>query len=484
VRLSFPKIFRKHKDAANAIDGIHWMIDEAMLNIIRIEAESASTIQKFDNQQNYQTRLVDDNGIAWLHVDGVITDKINWWCGDTYTNVLREQLQESLNDPQTKAIVLSIDSPGGTAYGIHELATEIFEARSQKPIFSYITGMAASAAMYLASAAKSVHIESPASTVGNLGVVVTHVDISRALDEAGITITEITSGKDKRLVSNYKPLSIEAKAELQKRTDHFYSLMCSDIARFRGVSEKEAHEKFMDGKTFNGSEAVSIGLADAIHSKSDFSDLVLRSILQTQNAKPSCGYDSASAPEGGRMSALELGQSLINNIKAVVRSSPGDKSASDVDTTVGYAEGYSQGLEQGKKEGALTAINSNAQAIIEAKALERQRVKQILSLADGYPRYKDKILEAAYEGDKSASDVAWDITVWDREKTEQAKQEVLNITVAPVPGTGGAIAGEPLAGGAALLDAKAIHERAKALCKENPALTIREAIIQLNEGKE
>ena len=96
-------------------------------------------------------------------------------------------------DPAVKAIVLSIDSPGGTVDGTDNLANAIFAARGKKPIVALGDGTLASAAYWIASGADQIFASDNSAKIGSIGVVATHEDYSRAEENAGVKVTEITA---------------------------------------------------------------------------------------------------------------------------------------------------------------------------------------------------------------------------------------------------------------------------------------------------
>src|SRR5690606_37146136 len=133
--------------------------------------------------------------IAVVPVRGMIEHRSSFFSeflGGASIEALRAALRAALADPEVAAIVLDIDSPGGTVAGITELAAELRAARSVKPIYAVANTLAASAAYWLASQATEV-VATPSATVGSIGVLVVHLDQSRALDQAGITPTIIAA---------------------------------------------------------------------------------------------------------------------------------------------------------------------------------------------------------------------------------------------------------------------------------------------------
>ena len=208
-----------------------------------------------------------EQGVAILPVHGVIAKRANMFMeisGGVSTELLGRDLQAALQDPQVHSVVLSIDSPGGTVDGTQALGSLVRSGREQKPIVALASGLMASAAYWIGSAASAVYIADTTTISGSIGVVQSHTDYSKARAERGITVTEITAGKYKRIASDNAPLSKEGKAHLQAEVDYYYSLFVDAVATHRGVSVDTVLEQMADGRTFIGQQGVDAGLVDGI----------------------------------------------------------------------------------------------------------------------------------------------------------------------------------------------------------------------------
>lgn len=145
-----------------------------------------------------------------------------------------DAIEMAVDDPGCPAIVLRIDSPGGTVAGAFELADRIYEARKAKPIYAVADGAAHSAAYLIASQATEV-LMTRTGSVGSIGVRVAHTDMSEALAQAGIRVTIITSGSHKADGSPTQPLSASARAAIQEQVDTFAQMFFDAVARGRGI---------------------------------------------------------------------------------------------------------------------------------------------------------------------------------------------------------------------------------------------------------
>ena len=205
------------------------------------------------------------NGVASINIEGPLAKKMDFWMwleGGTAMEDVQELIRAAADDESVDFILLNIDSPGGTVSGTAELAQAIFEARQNKSVIAYGSGDVASGAYWLASAADKIFV-SPTTTVGSISVAAMHVDTSKLEERFGVKITDITSGKYKRIASSHAPLTKEGKATIQETVDALHDVFVADIARFRGRSEQEVGE-WANGKTWIGQEAVDLGLVDGI----------------------------------------------------------------------------------------------------------------------------------------------------------------------------------------------------------------------------
>lgn len=202
------------------------------------------------------------DGIALVEVSGVISKRPYWGDSAGATLTIRKNIQAALDDAAVEAILLQVDSPGGTVDGTAELAEFVFQARESKPVFAYADGLMCSAAYWIGSAAQQVFAPATAQ-VGSIGVLMAHMDISRLLEDWGVKITFLHAGEDKVLGNYAEPLSDKARAYFQSRLDEIYGLFLDAVAKHRGVSRGQAAD-MAEGRVFHGREAMRLGLVDAI----------------------------------------------------------------------------------------------------------------------------------------------------------------------------------------------------------------------------
>lgn len=186
-----------------------------------------------------------------------------WWTGGTSTELFGKAFDEAARDASVKAIVIDIDSPGGSVPGTPELAAKIFKAREAKPIYAVANSMAASAALWIGTAATDFSV-TPSGEVGSHGVWMAHVDASSALEMIGWKITLISAGKFKVEGNPYEPLGDEARDEFQRGVDAIFGDFTKALALHRGVSTKDVLAKFGQGRMLFAKDALAVGLVDRI----------------------------------------------------------------------------------------------------------------------------------------------------------------------------------------------------------------------------
>ncbi|OUL79873.1 S49 family peptidase [Paraburkholderia hospita] len=205
-----------------------------------------------------------DQGVALIDVSGTLVQKssnLRPSSGMLGYNAIRHNFLAALSDEQVKAIVLSIDSPGGEVAGCFDLADLIYASRSIKPTLAILNESAFSAAYALASACEQITVPRTGGT-GSVGVICMHVDQSKAIDKAGLTVTIIKYGDRKADGNQFNPLSKEALDRYQAEVDEMGELFVQTVARNRNLSADVVRKT--QATTFLGAAGVEIGFADAV----------------------------------------------------------------------------------------------------------------------------------------------------------------------------------------------------------------------------
>lgn len=281
------------------------------------------------------------DGVAVIPITGPIMRYANLFTrisGATSTQELATDLRTALDDPKIKAIVLNIDSPGGEATGINELADMVYAARSRKPIKAYVGGTGASAAYWIASAADEVVVDDTA-LLGSIGVVL-EVAVRQATP----------SQKRYTLVSSNAPNkrpdveTERGRAEIAKTIDALANVFTAKVARNLGVKPEKVAVMGDHGGLRVGAAAVKAGLAHRTGS--------LEALIAELSGQPSA--------RGGVVSTV-------------------------VRTTAEFRAAIAAGVDPrtiqiGTAAGRVDINALRAQIGIQAAAVERERCKQILAM--------------------------------------------------------------------------------------------------------
>lgn len=207
-----------------------------------------------------------EGGVMVIPVFGVISQRMDMFMefsGGTSTERLAQQIRHAIADPDVKAIVLNIDSPGGSVYGTPEIAQTILNSRGTKPIIAQVNSLTASAAYWIASAADDIAM-TPSGEVGSIGVYTMHEDISQWLEANGLKEKFIYAGDYKVEGNPFEPLSEEAEAYIQSRVDDYYGMFVDAVAKGRGVTSKKVLSDFGQGRVFGAKQALAAGMIDRI----------------------------------------------------------------------------------------------------------------------------------------------------------------------------------------------------------------------------
>lgn len=185
--------------------------------------------------------------------------------GGASTEQIGAAFRAAIADDSVRAIVMDYDSPGGSTFGVQDLAAEIRAARGIKPIIAQVNSLCASAAYWTACQADEI-VVTPGGVAGSIGVYAVHEDISEMLANEGIKPTLIRGrlGPNKAELNGLGPIGDDALAALQERIDQEEAKFVADVAEGRGVSSSTVVSKFGGGRVFNADELVSRGMADRI----------------------------------------------------------------------------------------------------------------------------------------------------------------------------------------------------------------------------
>jgi signal peptide peptidase SppA len=194
---------------------------------------------------------------------------------------LRASIDAAARNPDIGAIVLDMDTPGGTVTGTAETAASVRAAAAVKPVVAVANGLAASAGYWIAAGATEI-VMAPNAEVGSIGVVMPHQSMARMYDRMGIDTTLISTAPYKAEGSPYAPLTEEARAALTARAQTAHDAFVADVATGRRTTPAAVEETFGRGRMVGVADAIRSGMAD----RTATLDAVVAGLLQGDTPRP------------------------------------------------------------------------------------------------------------------------------------------------------------------------------------------------------
>ncbi len=206
--------------------------------------------------------------IAMIDVNGMIHNGAKPTLlgeAESPTSLLAERLALAASDGRVKAVVLRINSPGGTVNASEIMYQQVrrFRQETGKPVIVLMMDVAASGGYYLACAGDLI-IAHPTTITGSIGVIVQTVSIKPALDRWGIHAQAITSGPNKEVASPLATMTDEHRQILSKLVDDFYSQFTAVVKERRPAVQEADFARLADGRVLSGPDAWRAGLVDEV----------------------------------------------------------------------------------------------------------------------------------------------------------------------------------------------------------------------------
>lgn len=210
-------------------------------------------------------------GVALVSLQGAISDTessslLGGRSGGTRRFIA--DLERAVKDPATKAIVIRINSPGGSAAASQEMYQAVMRARKSKKIYASMGGVAASGGYYIAAACDKI-FALPSTLTGSIGVISQFLNYGELMRKLGLGEATIKSGRFKDSGSPTRPLRPDEKALFQSINRDIYEQFVDDVVAGRrgatgGALSKEKLLPLADGRVFTGRQALSVGLVDEL----------------------------------------------------------------------------------------------------------------------------------------------------------------------------------------------------------------------------
>jgi protease-4 len=200
-----------------------------------------------------------DLGVAVVRIDGVIVTGDYYGNGYTGSEYAGRLIRDAADDPLVHAIVLRIDSPGGTPAAAQEIVADVKYAREKKPVVVSMGEMATSSAYYISAYADRIYAD-PDTITGGIGTTWTFLDISRWMEQENLSVEVIKSGSMKDMGSQYRPLTDEERSYAGQLVNASFERFISDVLAERSIERSS----IADARVVRGEEAVGMGLVDEL----------------------------------------------------------------------------------------------------------------------------------------------------------------------------------------------------------------------------
>lgn len=231
---------------------------------------------------------------------------------DASAEFVNAALRAAFEDDGAKAIVLLINSPGGSPVQAGMMNDEILrlKAKHKKPVYAVVEETCASAAYYIAVSADKIYVDK-ASIVGSIGVLMDGFGFTGLMDKLGVERRLLTAGENKGFLDPFSPQSEKQRAFAQAMLDQIHQQFIAVVKAGRGKRLKETPEMF-SGLFWSGQQAVELGLADQLGSL----DYVAREVVKTDEIIDYTRRDNVAERLAKKFGAA-MGEGAMKAFKAI-----------------------------------------------------------------------------------------------------------------------------------------------------------------------
>ena len=206
--------------------------------------------------------------VALIPIEGEIVTTDNAWIFSqdviSSTEVIK-LIEKAGSNPGIKAIILEINSPGGSAVASEEIANAV--KKTNKTSVAWIREEGASGAYWIASSANHI-VANRASITGSIGVIASYLEFPGLLERYNVTYEQLISGKYKDIGSPYKKMTPEERAIFQQTLDEIRDYFAGEVAKNRNLNKKDV-DKIANGLFYLGAQAKELGLVDELGGKEE-----------------------------------------------------------------------------------------------------------------------------------------------------------------------------------------------------------------------
>jgi signal peptide peptidase SppA len=318
----------------------------------------AAHVEESPPRPRSQAEKVNASGstVAVIRVAGVLMKQASSMSAGTSTVQLRRDIRQAAADPDVSAILLAIDSPGGTVAGVEDLARDVQNAKARKPVWAFIDDLGASAAYWIASQAEKVFANGRTALVGSIGTLMTVYDLSGMAEQQGIKALVYSTGPLKGAGTEGAPVTPEQSAYFQGIVNDAQSSFDAAVKKGRGLSSKQLDE-VRSGAVFGAEDALSRKLIDGIQSLDATLEALAKTARKGQRAAQyqgatmfetwlkANGFDEATLSAAERIQLLEMFRAEQAQTSAAA-AAPASAAAAGPSLTVSVSADVEQARQQ------------------------------------------------------------------------------------------------------------------------------------------
>jgi signal peptide peptidase SppA len=330
----------------------------------------------------------DGKNVAMIRLQGLLMKQQGSMGASTSTIQARRDIRQAASDPTIQAILLAIDSPGGTAAGTEALASDVRDARKAKPVFAQIDDMGASAAYFVASQAEKVFASNRSSQIGSICTMMAVADVSEAATREGVKMHVFATGPLKGAGMPGAPISEGHAKYFQASVDALQVPFDDAVKTGRRLTEGEL-QAVKTGAIFTAEEAQRLGLIDGVQS-------IDSTLAQLTNRGASSPTIQAHAGKGASAMTFEqfcqargFDPATLTDKQRAALQADFEASQKAVLVAPPVTAGRNGNSEGGSVMGDIEAYNANALRVAELQAVCQEH---------GNPRVEwNGVTQTAYE---------------------------------------------------------------------------------------
>ena len=252
-------------DAAKAglVDTLFFEEDMRAMLKDKYEAKHLMVLERYAKNKKKENKKIKDE-IAVIYAQGNVVDGSSKdFRQAVYGDDIVKALKEAMNDDDVKAIVLRVNSPGGSATASESMTHAVMAAKAKKPLVVSMGDLAASAG-YEMSCMADVIVAQPMTITGSIGVFGTIPSVQKLMQQKlGLNSDTVSTNRNANGLTIFRPLSPTAMAMMNRNVEDFYKVFVGRVAEGRHMTYDAVHE-IARGRVWTGADAIKIGLVDTL----------------------------------------------------------------------------------------------------------------------------------------------------------------------------------------------------------------------------